>query len=369
MPAPPFLYYRGRVALYDILRQLGVGSGDEVALQAFTCVAVPEAVMAAGATPIWVDIAPDEVNIDAASLESRLTPRTKAVIVQHTFGIPADLDAILPLLERRGIPLIEDCCHAFASKHRDRVLGTIGAGAFWSYEWGKPIVAGIGGEAKFNDERLRSSAARTFEANFKRPPRSKSAVIATQYLMHALLYDPRRFWAVRSAFRALSRAGVAESNYNPVGTGVAASSDFGWRICGFSESRLGYARSRGDRSIPDRIRQGDHYASGLRGNDALRRVHIPAGSETVYSRFPLFVSRKEELLFAARAANLEIAEWYSTPVHPVCGGDLRLVNYSPGSCPRAESASNSFVSLPIGERVTPAFQDELVALINKHAAA
>src|SRR5207302_769094 len=117
------LYYRGRVALYDILRRLRVGPGDEVLLQAFTCVAVPEAIMATGATPVWVDLAANSVNLDPTDLAAKINPRTRAVIVQHTFGVPADLDAILPVVERHGLPLVEDCCHSLASAHRERALG------------------------------------------------------------------------------------------------------------------------------------------------------------------------------------------------------------------------------------------------------
>lgn len=365
--APPFLYYRGRVGLYDILRQLGVGPGDEVVLQAFTCVAVPEAIMAVGATPVWADIAPESVNVDPAALAARITPRTRAVIVQHTFGVPAELDAILPLVQRDDLPLVEDCCHALASTFRQRVLGTIGDASFWSYEWGKPIVAGVGGEASFNDPALRAKAETDYAKDFSPAPAMKSGVIAAQFLLHALLYSPRRFWWVRSAFHALGRAGVAQSNYNPVGPGVAMAPDFGWRMCGFSQSRLERARAKAHASLPQRIRQAERYASGLRPESA-QRVHVPPGTEAVYSRFPIFVRRKQELLAAARASNLEIAEWYSTPVHPLSGDDLRQVHYSSGMCPRAEAAAASLVSLPLGSKVTPDFQDQLIDLINRHAA-
>ncbi len=367
MTAPSFRYYRGRVGLYDILRQLGVGLGDEVVLQAFTCVAVPEAIMAVGATPVWADIAPNSVNVDPANLAARITPRTRAVIVQHTFGVPAELDSILPLVQRHDLPLVEDCCHALASTFRQRILGTIGVAAFWSYEWGKPIVAGVGGEAVFNDLTLRAKAEAVFGKDFAPAPTMKSGVIAAQYLMHALLYSPRRFWWVRSAFHALGRAGIAQSNYNPVGPGVAKAADFGWRMCGFSQGRLERARARAHASLPARVRQAERYATGLRPTSA-QRVEIPPGAEAVYSRFPIFVPRKRELLASARSSNLEIAEWYATPVHPLLGDDLRHVHYAPGMCPRAEAAAESFVSLPLGDKVTPGFQDELIDLINRHAA-
>ena len=84
-----FSYYRGRVAQAALLRALGIGQGDHVAIQAFTCLAVPEGVLATGAEPVYIDI---EANGSTCqqNRRARLTPGTRAVIVQHTFGIPAD---------------------------------------------------------------------------------------------------------------------------------------------------------------------------------------------------------------------------------------------------------------------------------------
>ena len=96
---------------------------------------------------------------------------------------------------------------------------------------------------------------------------------------------------------------------------------------------------------------------------------VPPETTVVYSRFPIFVCNKKQLLADAYAANLELAAWFSTAVHPLAGDDLRLVNYIPGSCPRAEAAAASLVSLPVDPKVTRDFQDELIDLINRHASA
>ena len=143
-------YYRGRVALAAILKSLGVGRGDEVVIQAFTCVAVPEGVMASGARPVYADIEPGGCNVDPASLEERITSRTRAIVLQHTFGIPAQMDRVMLIAERAGIPVIEDCCHALASQFDGRLLGSIAVARFYSFEWGKPLVARLGGAAVAN---------------------------------------------------------------------------------------------------------------------------------------------------------------------------------------------------------------------------
>ena len=144
---PLFLdnYFRGRVALYALLKALKVGKGDEVAMQAFTCVANPEAVMAIGALPIYVDVEVDGVNMDPGDLEGKITSRTRAIVIQHTFGIPADIAPLRAIAKRNNIPVIEDCCHTLASRYDGQTVGSFGIGSYYSFEWGKPLVAGIGG--------------------------------------------------------------------------------------------------------------------------------------------------------------------------------------------------------------------------------
>jgi dTDP-4-amino-4,6-dideoxygalactose transaminase len=120
-------FQRGRIALYAILKALGIGSGDEVIIQAFTCVAVPCPVLATGARPVYADI-DGTLNLDPSSVEARLTPRTKAIVVQHTFGIPANMDRLLRTANECGIYLIEDCCHTVASSYRVRWSATLAMG-------------------------------------------------------------------------------------------------------------------------------------------------------------------------------------------------------------------------------------------------
>jgi dTDP-4-amino-4,6-dideoxygalactose transaminase len=366
MSGRPLLYYRGRVGLFHILRELNVGVGDEVLLQAFTCVAVPEGVMAAGARPVWTDLAPNSVNLDPEDLARKVTPRTKAIIVQHTFGVPAALEGILAVAKRHGLPLIEDCCHAVDSTYDEQPLGTLGTAAFWSYEWGKPIIAGLGGEVRFNEPILQAAAEASYAERFERAPKKQSAVIAIQYAAFRLLYGPRRYWPVRRIYRVFGAAGLLQASYNPVGPNVTMAEDFRWRMCDFSQARLPVARSNARAFLPEREKQVIRYADGLVA-EAVRRPVVPENAKAVYSRFPIFVSRKQDLLRAARSSNLELADWFTTPVHPLSNGELKLVDYSVGSCPRAESAAAALVSLPLDPKVTPRFQEALVQLINRHA--
>src|SRR5208283_920962 len=100
------------------LAALGIGEGDEVILPSFTFIAVANAVLYQRARPVFVDIDPHTLNLTPESVARAITPRTRAIIVVHTFGCPADLDPILSLAASRGVKVIEDACEALGAEYR-----------------------------------------------------------------------------------------------------------------------------------------------------------------------------------------------------------------------------------------------------------
>ena len=140
-----FAFWKGRVAMYAILKALGVGKADEVILPGYTCVMDVNPVKYLGATPVYVDIEPVTYNMDVRLLEARLTPRTKVIVAQHTYGYPCDMDAIMEIAARHGLPVVEDCCLALGSRYKGRRCGTFGVAAYWSFQWNKPFTTGSGG--------------------------------------------------------------------------------------------------------------------------------------------------------------------------------------------------------------------------------
>ena len=208
-------YYRGRVGLFSVLKALGIGPGDQVALQAFTCLANPEAIMASGAEPLYIDIEANGVNMCPEDLAKKLNSKVKAVIVQHTYGIPANLAPLLEIAGNAKLPVIEDCCHTICSEYQGKRLGGFGIAAFYSFEWGKPIAAGLGGSVIVNDPEL-AEKVETAYRDFAEPGKSKQYKLWLQSLAHRTLYRPALFWRLRQVYHFLGRIGVAESNYNPV---------------------------------------------------------------------------------------------------------------------------------------------------------
>ncbi|MEK9149797.1 MAG: DegT/DnrJ/EryC1/StrS family aminotransferase, partial [Candidatus Desantisbacteria bacterium] len=147
-------FWKGRVALYAILKALGIGEGDEVLVEGFTCVVVPNAVIFAGAKPVYVPPDPKTYNMDISQIESKITSKTKAIIVQHTFGLPSDMDSTLDIAKRHNLRVIEDCAPALGADYKGRKVGTFGDAAFFSSQWSKVISTGLGGVAVTNDPEI-----------------------------------------------------------------------------------------------------------------------------------------------------------------------------------------------------------------------
>jgi dTDP-4-amino-4,6-dideoxygalactose transaminase len=131
----------GTAALHLCLLALGIGSGDEVIMPAYVCTALLNAVNYVGASPVIAEIDPQTHNIDPGDVKNRLTGRTRAIIVPHLFGLPADLDSLLSL----EVPIIEDCAQSVGGLIDERPLGTLGDVAIFSFYATKMMACGEGG--------------------------------------------------------------------------------------------------------------------------------------------------------------------------------------------------------------------------------
>ncbi len=145
----------GTDALKIALRAIGIGPGDEVITVAFTFLANAEVIVELGAKPVFVDIEPDTFNLNPDLLESYISSRTKAIIVVHLFGHPADMDPIMEIAERHGLKVIEDCAQAFGAEYKSRKVGSIGhLGTFSFYPTKNLSAYGDGGMIVTNDDEL-----------------------------------------------------------------------------------------------------------------------------------------------------------------------------------------------------------------------
>lgn len=140
----------GTAALHLALAALGVGPGDEVAIPTYVCLALLQAVRHAGAAPLLVDADPETFNLDAADLRRRVTPRTRAVILPHMFGRPADVAGV----RSAGLPVIEDCAMSLGATVDGAPAGSLGDLAMFSFYSTKVIACGEGGMVATQDDRL-----------------------------------------------------------------------------------------------------------------------------------------------------------------------------------------------------------------------
>ncbi|HEX3986082.1 MAG TPA: DegT/DnrJ/EryC1/StrS family aminotransferase [Acidobacteriaceae bacterium] len=135
----------GTAGLHLALLALNIGSGDEVIVPSFTFIAVANAVRYVGAHPVFADIDPTTLNLDSNTVEAALTPRTRALIAVHTFGRPADMDALTVIARRHKLALIEDACEAIGATINGRPVGAFGDAAVFAFYPNKQITTGEGG--------------------------------------------------------------------------------------------------------------------------------------------------------------------------------------------------------------------------------
>ncbi len=339
----------GRSGMYAILKALGVGEGDEVLLQAYTCVVVPNAVLWCGARPRYVDVAPTGFNMDVADLEKKIGERTKAVLVQHTFGHAVDIERILALARTHGLAVIEDCAHALGARYRGRALGTFGDAAFFSLGRDKVVSSVFGGVATTDDPDL-AQALRRFQADLVYPPRWWIA----QQLLHPIglsVVTPTyyRFALGKILLVAMQQLRLLSLAVDPEerrgGRPAIRPSRFPNALAALALGQLEML----DKLNTHRRAISRVYDTVLDGAG----LELPARDDggAIDLRYTLQVPDPVRLRLAARRHDIMLGDWYNVPIAPGAT-DLGAIGYTPGECPRAEELARHSVNLPTHRHVT-----------------
>lgn len=148
----------GTIALFVALRAAGVGPGDEVIIPTYTFVACSTSVLLLGATPVVVDVDPEDLHMTPETIEEGITPRTKAIMVVHIAGSPADMEAINALAAKHDLVVVEDAAQAHGAVYKGRKVGGLGHASTFSFQSSKAMTAGEGGIVCTNDARLAADA-------------------------------------------------------------------------------------------------------------------------------------------------------------------------------------------------------------------
>jgi perosamine synthetase len=339
----------GRVGLYGLLRAFGVGEGDEVLLQVPTHIVIPNAIRYLGALPVYVDCRLDTYNMDLDQAERRITSRTKVLILQHTFGIPADLDAALALARRHGLEVIEDCVHALGSTYDGRQVGSFRRAAFFSTEETKTISSTMGGMIVTDDPEL-ARQLRRFRDECAWP----SAWLTARYLLKLvvvhLLAQPNLYSYSRPIYQFMR-----SRQWHPLPMPTTRQEMQGVRPAHYLQ-RL----SNSQAALA--LRQLDRLASHLAHRRAIANLYRarlsahgldvpepPPKADPVFVRYPIWADNRESVVRTVAPYAVLGGSWFSSVLEeaksPAHGG------YEMGSCPRAEAAAEHLVNLPTHPRV------------------
>lgn len=167
---------------------LEIAPGDEVIVPAFTFTSTANAFLLRGANLVFADITPDTLNMDPASLERSITPRTRAIVLLHYAGISCDMDAIMGIANAAGIPVVEDAAHALFGSYRGRQLGTIGAAGTFSFHRTKNFTCDEGGAFLSSDRRLSEAAEMIREKGTNRSQFMRGLVHKYQWVREGSSY-------------------------------------------------------------------------------------------------------------------------------------------------------------------------------------
>ena len=363
------LFWKGRVALYALLRAVGVGPGDEVILPAFTCVVVPSAILYLGATPVYAEVDERTYNVDVGRLAARITPRTRVILAQNTFGLSPDSDAILELSRDRrwGRPIrvIEDCAHGFGGRYRGRPNGVSAEAAFFSTQWSKPLSTGLGGIAVTRDPEIAERLAAVERAATPPTVRERLLLAAlARARSHPLVEE--HHWKAVKAYRFLGRHGFVMGSSDA--RELEAPVEPPGFLKGFSplQATLGLAELE---RLPARIAHRRRIARLY--DERLATLGFPVAAPPDddghgHLKYPLRVRRREALLAEAQRRELELGDWFLSPIHPI-RSRLDRWRYRVGDNPVAERAAAEMVNLPTHERIDEAWIDRLFRTVDLRA--
>ena len=401
---PCMAFWRGRVALWTILRAAGVGEGDEVVLPAYTCEMVPAAVKFTGAKCVYADVqvsrasrprvarascphecvAADDVTTSdfAPSVESLLTcvtPRTKAILVQHTYGIIGPVGQLRAklgrqaLMERSGSEpdlsdsasprIIEDCCQAVLNGHACRG----GDASFFSMQWNKPFTTGLGGVAAFNNAELARRAALIADTFDRSGDRSRARSLAMQSLVYWLTVRPATRGLISRLYRWAQAMRLVKGTTTAQEYGDAMPADYLARGLNI-QARLGLKQlDRWPANVAHRGTLTRLYLDGLaKMNAASARLAEAAGDQPLWV-VPLLVENKPELLELATRHRLPLATWFGRPPMHVAPESANRYDFSPGQCPRSEAMFMREVHLLTAPGVTTDKAEAALAMLRRHA--
>jgi perosamine synthetase len=329
----------GRSAFLAILNSLGLNKNDEIMLQAFTCNAVPNPVIWSGLKPVYVDCNEKTFNLDLEDLKRKISPQSRAVVVQHTFGLPAEMDEISEICRQNNLILIEDCAHSLGAEYKHKKVGNFGRVAFFSFSRDKVMSSVYGGMAATNDEDL-AEKIRNYQEKIGYP----SFFWIKQQLLHPVLMN----WLILPTYRILGKYLLVSFQWLKILSKAVHWKEKRGLRPGYFPKRMPNAMAilalnqfqKLDRFNNHRKEIAGFYYNELKGSS----FRLPE-NDGIFLRFTVRYEKAGEIIKRAWQKNLLIGDWYQSPIAP---DDTKLekMKYVRGSCPAAEKLAKTTFNLP-----------------------
>jgi len=357
--ADAFLFASGREALCALLRAMKLQPGEEVIIQGYTCVAVPNAIHAAGGVPVFADIDPQTLNVDPEEVRRAMTSRTRAVICQHTFAIPGPVEKLKQICTEHSVMLIEDCAHVLPDAEGPRQIAQQGDYAFFSFGRDKAATGVVGGAVisrhPETSQGLEEEVRRTRDIGF--------ATILRFLLYPCIYFIARPFYGI-----GLGKAFLLLMKKLRILVPVVTTQE----KCGYMSPVL--------QRMPNACALLTHYqlSRHKRINDhrrKLTKLYLEAGhrggwkfphaitAELPMQKFPLFIPNPEELRRKLKHHNIHLHDGWTRAVICPYSVDQSAMNYQPGSCPNAEEVAKKVLTLPTHPTMTVRQAKELIEIL------
>jgi perosamine synthetase len=357
-----FAFNSGRSCLMAILSSLE--KKGEVLLQSFTCNAASNPIIWSKLKPVYVDCKEDSFNIDINDLKRKINSNSRVVMVQHTFGLPAEMDKIVEICHEHNLILIEDCAHSLGAKYKGKKVGTFGDAVFFSFSRDKIISSVYGGMVTIKNKEMMEKVKSFYnKTNFP----SKFWIL--QQLLHPILMNcliiptysffGKYFLILLQYSHIFSKAvhwkekrGLKPSYFPkrmPNALAILALNQFG-KISRFNRHR---------KEIANFYRQS--FEKEILKKE---KFQLPLDSDQVYLRFSLKHPQAHNIIKKSWKENILLGDWYTTPIAP---HDTRLekVGYKKGSCPKAEKLSKQTFNLPTHINISEKKAEKIMDFIKK----
>ena len=337
----------GRMGFYSLMKILDIKQGDEVILQGYTCSVMPNAIYRVGATPIYADISLHNLGTSPESVKSLISENTKMIVVQHSFGIPCEVEEIKMICKERDIFLLEDCAISLGSKVHGIQIGNFGDAALYSFDHSKPINAMTGGLIYSTNNELINSLMKIVE-NIDHLSARHNHLIFNDFIRERKICIPEKYGRddLHKFFRNFS---IKKYTYLDEDFERKASSSYPYpaKLPSFVAQLGLYEIERWDDEIIKRREMLKDFIDFFIRNDM--KEHIPESYfdsrlEIVPSRLILLHKQAEKIKDKFNSFLQTNWFWFTSPISEC--SDPKELGYVYGSCKNSETAAKEILNLP-----------------------